>query len=321
MKKSVLDLDLPNLGLGTAQLGNLFRVTSDFESEETLESAWSEGISYFDTAPHYGLGLSERRVGNFLKDKPREDFLISTKVGRLLVPRQNQNDALDEEGFSVPADFSRRWDFSRDGILRSVEESLARTGLDHFDILYLHDPENHMRQAMEEGVATLIDLRSQGVVSAVGAGMNYAEPLTRLIQNCDIDLVMCAGRFTLVDSSALSELLPAAEKAGVGVVAAGIYNSGLLSTPIPPENATFNYEQASDALISRAREIAEVCEKHGVTLPAAALAYVQNHPAVVSVVFGARGAKQVNENIQNSMIEIPDSLWEELWARELVRKY
>src|SRR6478752_5839065 len=225
--------ELTQLGLGAAQLGNLYRVTSPGEARETVDGAWDAGIRYFDTAPHYGVGLSERRLGESLRLRPRDEFVISTKVGRILVPSPETAGETDGQGFAVPADPRRVWDFSRDGILRSVEDSLRRTGLDRFDILYLHDPDDHFEQASTEGIGALIELREQGVVTAVGAGMNHAGPLAELIRRADVDVVMCAGRFTLLDDEALADLLPLATKRGVDVVAAAVYNSGLLSTPRP----------------------------------------------------------------------------------------
>ncbi|MEJ1154159.1 aldo/keto reductase [Microbacterium marmarense] len=305
-------LQLTELGLGAAQLGNLFRVTTEQETVETVDTAWNAGIRYFDTAPHYGLGLSERRLGEQLRSRPRDEYVVSTKVGRLLVPTPETADQRDTEGYDVPADPTRVWDFSRDGILRSVEASLERTGLDRFDILYLHDPENHFEQASTEGIGALIELREQGVVSAVGAGMNYAEPLAELIRRADIDLVMCAGRFTLLDDTAVADLLPLAQERGVGVVAAGVYNSGLLSKPRPAADAMFDYQPAPADLLARTNAVADVCERHGVTLPEAAIAYVYRHPAVVNVVLGARGGRQVQSNVDRAATEIPDEVWREL---------
>ena len=178
-------LELTELGLGAAQLGNLYRETTEEEVAETIDTAWDAGIRYFDTAPHYGVGLSERRLGAGLRTRPRDEYVTSTKVGRLLVPSPDTAHERDGHGFDVPADPVRQWDFSRDGILRSVEESLERTGLDRFDILYLHDPDDHFEQASTEGIGALIELREQGVVRAVGAGMNHAAPLAELIRRAD----------------------------------------------------------------------------------------------------------------------------------------
>ncbi len=309
---------LTEVGLGAAQLGNLYRVTTDHEVEETVASAWDGGIRYFDTAPHYGVGLSERRLGAQLAAYPRDDYVISTKVGRLLVPSPDTADQRDAEGFDVPADPVRRWDFSRDGILRSVEASLERTGLDRFDILYLHDPDHHFAQASTEGIGALIELRDQGVVSAVGAGMNDAAPLAELIRRADIDVVMCAGRYTLLDDSASAELLPLAVERGVGVVAAGVFNSGLLSSPRPPADATYDYAPAPAQLLARAHAIADVCQRHSVTLPEVAIAFALRHPAVVSVVLGARGRRQVSQNLDRAATPIPAALWHELAETGLI---
>lgn len=317
--KSGLSLSL--MGLGTAQLGNLYKETTEENVFETVSAAWHGGIRYFDTAPHYGLGLAEKRTGEALKDFPRDQLIVSTKVGRLLDENPEFTNQLDSEGFHVPAKYRRRWDFSRDGILRSVEASLNRTGLDRFDILYLHDPENHFEQASTEGVDTLIELREQGVVSAIGAGMNYSAPLAELIRRADIDIVMCAGRFTLLEAQALDALLPLAKKRNVGVVVAGVFNSGLLSTNNPGPGSKFNYEDAPQRLIERAKKIAGVCSNYQVNLPEAAIGYVLRHPAVVSVVVGARTKDQIEQNISYSDVAIPQELWSELINQGLVREF
>lgn len=310
-------LALTDLGLGAAQLGNLFRTTTEEEVVATVDAAWESGIRYFDTAPHYGVGLSETRLGEQLRGRPRDEFVVSTKVGRLLVARSHDQSA-DAQGFDVADDLVRVWDFSRDGILRSVEESLARTGLDRFDILYLHDPDNHFEQASTEGIGALIELREQGVVSAVGAGMNYAEPLAELIRRADVDILMCAGRFTLLDDTALADLLPLAQERGVSIVAAGVYNSGLLGAERPAPGALFDYAPAPDELLARVNAIADVCETYGVTVPEAAIAYVRRHPAVVSVVLGARGRTQVEQNAARAAASVPDALWSDLAAAGLI---
>jgi D-threo-aldose 1-dehydrogenase len=308
---------LTELGLGMAQFGNLYRETTDDEVAEALEAAWDAGIRYYDTAPHYGLGLSERRAGAILAQRPRDEFTLSTKVGRILEPSPETADRLDSD-FVVPAATVRRFDFSRDGILRSVEESLIRLGLDRIDILYLHDPDDHLAQAFGEGAAALIELREQGVVRAVGAGMNHAAPLAELIRRADVDLVMCAGRYTLLDQEAERELLPLALERGVGVVAAGIYNSGLLSQAAVPDDARYDYDAAPAALLERARAIARVCAAHGVTLPDAAVAFPMRHPAVVSTVVGARTRRQVEMTIERADAAVPEALWDDLDAEGLV---
>ncbi|MET7422719.1 aldo/keto reductase [Dactylosporangium sp. NPDC005555] len=311
-------IGLTALGLGAAQGGNLYHATTDETFAAAVDAAWDTGIRYFDTAPHYGLGLSERRLGTALRARPRDDFVISTKVGRMLVPSPQTAHLRDPEGFDVAATHRRQWDFSRDGVLRSLEASLTRTGLDRIDIVYLHDPDGHWRQAAAEAVPALTELRDQGVIGAVGVGMNQSAMLTRFVQEADIDLVMCAGRYTLLEQGALHDLLPAAQHSGVGVVIAGVYNSGLLATDRPPADATYNYRQAPAELIDRAHRIAEICEAHGVTLPAAALAFVRAHPAVVATVVGMRNQTEVLQTLQRAETAVPDVLWAALRATGLI---
>ena len=310
---------LPRMGFGAAQLGNLFQERSDDEAMPAVEAAWAAGLRYFDTAPHYGLGLSERRLGSVLGRHRRQDLLISTKVGRLLVPSPQRADQMDDEGFAVPAAMSRVWDFSADGIRRSLDESLGRLGLDRIDILYLHDPDDHWPEASSTGIDTLIALRDQGVVDAIGVGMNQSAMPAEFVRRHDIDLVMIAGRFTLLDQSALDDLLPLAADRGVGVVAAGVYNSGLLSEVHPAAGGMYDYRPAPPELVDRARQLAAVCEAHGVDLPTAAIQFPLRHPAVVSVVVGAQTADQVRVNAARLETRIPDDLWAELETAGLVR--
>jgi aryl-alcohol dehydrogenase-like predicted oxidoreductase len=309
---------LTALGFGAAQGGNLYRATSDETFAAAVDAAWSAGIRYFDTAPHYGLGLSERRLGAALRGRPRDSYLVSTKVGRLLEPTPGAAPGRDPEGFDVPASHRRVWDFSRDGVRRSLDESLQRSGLDRFDIVYLHDPDEHWQQAATEALPALTDLRDQGVIGAVGAGMNQSPMLARFVRETDIDLVMCAGRYTLLDRSAADDLLPAAEQHQVGVIIAGVYNSGLLAADRPPDDATYDYRPAPDALVQRARRIAAVCAEHGVTLPEAALAFVRAHPAVVSTVVGLRSPAEVTETVRRAATVVPDALWPALRAAGLI---
>ena len=312
------ELRLSELGFGAAQGGNLYRTTVDDEFASAVDAAWAAGVRYFDTAPHYGLGLSERRLGAALRQRPRDEYVVSTKVGRLLVPSPQDAHLRDSDGFDVPATHRRVWDFSRDGVLRSIEASLERTGLDRIDVVYLHDPDDHWEQAAHEAVPALIDLRDQGVVGAIGAGMNQSAMLTRFVRETDVDVMMCAGRYTLLEQGAADDLLPAAENRGVGVVIAGVYNSGLLSRDRPPADAVYNYQQAPAELIDRARRIAAVCETYGVTLPQAALAFVRRHPAVVSTVVGVRNEAQVVEAVRRSEVAVPEELWDALAAAGLL---
>ncbi|GAA1855426.1 aldo/keto reductase [Microbacterium koreense] len=309
---------LSEVGFGAAQIGNLYTQTTDAAARAAVDEAWSEGIRYFDTAPHYGLGLSERRLGDALRGRPREQFTLSTKAGRLLVPSPETADQADDHGFAVPASLRRQWDFSGPGVRRSIEESLERLGLDHVDIVYLHDPDAFGDQCVTEALPELVRLREAGVIGAVGAGMNQAPMLARFIRECDVDVVMCAGRFTLLDDDALSDLLPVALQHRVGVVIAGVYNSGLLSAETVPEDAKFDYEQAPLALIDRARAIAAVCAEHGVTLPEAAISYPLHHPAVVSVVMGARTDAHVTSNLERYRAAVPHALWRDLQDRGLL---
>ncbi|MDG4789704.1 aldo/keto reductase [Micromonospora sp. WMMD1102] len=309
---------LSALGFGAAQGGNLYRASTDEEFAAAVDAAWDGGIRYFDTAPHYGLGLSERRLGAALRSRPRDEYVVSTKVGRLLVPSPEDAHRRDPEGFDVPASHRRVWDFSRDGVLRSLEASLERTGLDRFDVVYLHDPDEHWTEAVTGALPALVELREQGVVRAIGAGMNQSAMLARFVAGGDVDVVMCAGRYTLLEQGAAGDLLPAATDAGVGVVVAGVYNSGLLSRDRPPADAYYDYRPAPPELLDRARRIAAVCEEHGVTLPQAALAFVRRHPAVVSTVVGLRDRSQVAETLRRSTAVVPDELWDALAAAGLL---
>jgi D-threo-aldose 1-dehydrogenase len=309
---------LTEFGVGTAQFGNLYRASTDEDSTAAVTAAWDAGVRYFDTAPHYGLGLSERRLGRALREYPREDYVVSTKVGRLLVPTPEKGAELDTDGFEVPATHRRVWDFSRDGILRSVEASLERLGLDRIDILYLHDPDEHWEEASTTGIGALIELREQGVVRAVGAGMNQSAMLTEFVRRCDVDVVMVAGRFTLLEQGALQDLLPQAADRGVGVVAAAVYNSGLLSQPEVPADARYNYGGAPPDVIERARAIVSICRSHGITLPDAAVQYPLLRPEVVSVVLGCRTAGHVQSNTDRYATTVPAAFWDELVAADLI---
>jgi D-threo-aldose 1-dehydrogenase len=308
--RSIRGLTLTELGLGGAQLGHLYHEISDDDAAAIVERAWDAGVRHFDTAPHYGLGLSERRLGALLRGRPRDELVLSTKVGRLLVPDPTGAGRLDDQGFAVPASARRAWDFSRDGVRRSIEESLERLGVDRIDIAYLHDPENHWQQAVDEGLPALVELREEGVVRGIGAGMNLAGHLTELVRDHDVDLVMCAGRHTLLEQA--DDLLDAALEHGVGVVAAGVYNSGLLARRRPDAHARYDYEAAPPAVIARVQDLADACERYGVTLPEAAIRFPLRHPAVVSVVVGAESPQQVAETVDRYLHDVPGALWEEL---------
>ncbi|MEU6140748.1 aldo/keto reductase [Streptomyces sp. NPDC047081] len=297
------------LGLGAAGIASLYTEVTDEQAYEAVSAAWQRGIRYYDTAPHYGLGLSERRLGAALREHPRGEYILSTKVGRRLEPRDGGGDDL-ANGFAVPATHRRVWDFTGDGIRRTLDASLERLGVDRVDIVYLHDPDDHAEQAFREGYPALEKLRSEGVVGAIGAGMNQAEMLTRFVRETDVDVVLCAGRYTLLDQSALKELLPAAVERGVSVVIGGAFNSGLLADPKP--GATYNYAAASPELLDRALRMKTVAERHGITLRAAALAFCAAHPAVTSVLVGARSAAEVQDCADQFATPVPDAFWQEL---------
>ncbi len=303
---------LTAVGMGGSQLGNMGRVSTDEQCAGAIDAAWQGGMRYFDTAPHYGLGLSERRMGALLTAYPRGDFTVSTKVGKMLVPSPELAGELDSEGFAVPATHRREWDFTRDGVLRSVEQSLERLALDYLDIAYLHDPDDHWDAASTTGVGALMELRDQGVVKAIGAGMNQSAMLARFVERCDIDVVMLAGRYTLMDRRAEADLLPLARERGVAVVAAGVYNSGLLSTQTIADDAWFEYGPAPADLVARARELADACAAHGVELPDAAMQFPLREPAVASVVVGARDGTQVEQSLERVARPIPEELWGEI---------
>ena len=317
---SILDR-LSRLGFGGAPLGNLFTAVDDATARAAVDAAWECGIRYFDTAPHYGLGLSERRIGEALRDRPRAEFVLSTKVGRALDPVSVGVEAIaakDDQGFDVPAAYVRRWDFSADGVRRSIEESLGRLGLDHIDIAYLHDPDDHVEQALDEAYPALEKLREEGVLGAIGVGMNQSAVPTRFVTETDIDVVLLAGRYTLLDQSGAEDLLPAAQARGVAVILGGVFNSGLLADPRAA--ATYNYVPAPAELIKRALAIEEVCDGYDVPLRAAALQFgLTQHPAVVSALIGVRDAEQACDCAAMAGVTVPETLWADLRERDLLR--
>ncbi|MEU6372710.1 aldo/keto reductase [Streptomyces sp. NPDC046909] len=298
------------LGFGAAVIANLYTEVPEEQAHEAVAAAWERGIRYYDTAPHYGLGLSERRLGAALREHPRDEYLISTKVGRRLEPAADGGGDDLANGFAVPATHRRVWDFTADGIRRTLDAGLERLGLDRVDIVYLHDPDDHAEQAFREGYPALEKLRAEGVVGAIGAGMNQAEMLTRFVRDTDVDVVLCAGRYTLLDQSARTELLPAALAKGTSVVVGGAFNSGLLADPRP--GSTYNYTEAPGELLDRALRMKAVAERHGISLRAAALAFCAAHPAVTSVLVGARSAAEVHDCADQFATPVPEAFWQEL---------
>jgi D-threo-aldose 1-dehydrogenase len=300
------------LGLGGTGLGNHRVALDDAQARRLLEEAWTTGVRLFDTAPHYGLGLSERRLGDFLRSVPRESFRISTKVGRRLVPRAGRADLLDDEGFLVPATHERVWDFTAAGIRATLEGSMSRLGLDHVDTVYLHDPERwDLHAALGEGLPALQELREEGLVGAVGVGSMRADALVAAARTGAVDELMVAARYTLLDRSAADELLPICRELGVRVVAAAVFHGGLL-VEAPSASSTYDYAAAPLSVSLRAAELARICAEAGIPLPAAALQFPLRHPVVDSVVVGAVEPGQITEVMRLLATPVPDALWEAL---------
>lgn len=316
------------IGFGTAPLGNLYRAIPDTEARATLDRAWEAGLRYFDTAPLYGFGLAETRLNGFLRGKPRDAYVLSTKIGRLLqaVP-PSQRDGIGK-WFDVP---SRKeiYDYSYDGVMRSLEFSLERLGVDRIDILFAHDLDtfNHgsrdalqarLEELMGGGYRALLRLREEGVIRAFGAGVNEWQPCQWLLERGDFDLFLLAGRYTLLEQEALESFLPMCETRGVGIVIGGPYNSGILATG-PRAGAYYNYDPAPPEILERVARIEAVCERHGVRMLDAAFQFPLRHPAVVSVIPGGQGVGEMEANLAASRATIPDALFAELKESGLMR--
>ncbi len=316
--------DLPalrSLGFGGAQIGSLYRALDDRTASEAVAAAWDAGVRYFDTAPHYGLGLSERRLGVALAGRPRDDYVLSTKVGRLIVAHDEPTASDLENGFAVAGDRRRVRDYTADGVLRSLEESLARLRTDRVDIVYIHDPEeptDRFDEAMHGAVPALHRLRHEGVIGAWGVGSKDAGILRRFVTQASPDMVMVAGRYTLLEQD--HALMVDCASHDVAVVAVGVFNSGLLSERRAGTGSKYDYADAPPELVARANAIARVCEEFGVSLPQAALAYPWRHPAVVNVCVGMRTPDQVRRNVDLMAGPVPGGLWTELIERGLVEE-
>jgi D-threo-aldose 1-dehydrogenase len=294
------------LGLGTAQLGDLYDAMTQDRATAIVDAAWEAGIRYFDTAPHYGLGLAEKRLGIALRSRPRADYVLSSKVGRLLRAGRD-------------GELARHWDFTEAGIRRSVEESLRRLGLDRLDIALLHDPQERLEDALGTGFPALMRLRDEGVVDAVGVGTGDLGALAAFAARSELDAIMIAGRYTLLEQPALAEVIPAARAAGVSVLNAGVFNSGMLAQDYPEPDARYEYGAAPRELLARARRLADLATAAGTTLPRAALAYAARDPLVASVVVGADNAEQIRASVRMAKDPRPlDGLWSELVALGLI---
>jgi D-threo-aldose 1-dehydrogenase len=323
------DLRCTSIGLGCAPLGELFTRVDEATAEATLEAAWSGGIRYFDTAPEYGFGLSEHRIGRFLRGKPRSEFVLSTKVGRLLqAPRDVSR--YKKVFWTGGLDFDFRFDYGYDAVMRSVEDSYQRLGLNRVDVLLVHDldvfthgsqaqVDAHLNQLLTGGWRALAELKADGVVGAIGAGLNDSGMMLTLLETTDLDFFLLAMRYTLLEHDTVGCEMPRCQEKGVGVVVGGVFSSGIAATGAVP-GAYYNYAPAYDAVLQRVRAIQAVCARHGVPLPAAALQFPLGHPAVAAVIPGAVSAAQVADNLRHMQHSIPGDFWAELKAERLIRE-
>ena len=300
-------VEVSRLSLGTAALGGLYTSVSDADCTDTVLTAIDNGINFIDTAPHYGKGTSEVRIGKALAGRDRSTFVIATKIGRLLVPSTTD---IDEFFMDADNTVERKFDFSASGVRQSLEGSLERLGLDSVEILFIHDPDANADEAILEAYPELDRMRSEGIIKAIGVGMNQCETPTRVIKETDIDMVLIAGRYSLLDQKALEGLLPVAIERNVDIIAAGVFNSGILANPV--KGATYDYVPASDELLAKAVRIREVLDGHGVSLTSAALQFPLRHPAVKSVLVGCRSAAEIATNIAEFDKTIENKVWEDL---------
>ncbi len=316
---------LPEIGFGASALAGMYKPVSEAEARLVLETAWEQGIRYYDTAPHYGQGCAERRLGDFLREKNAEEYLLSTKVGRLLTASRTHRNSLN--GFINPLPFSQHFDYTYDGIMRSVEDSLQRLGLHSIDILYVHDigkmthgeeSDNHLNDLGNSGFKALNQLKEQKVVRAIGLGVNEVEICELLIQTHPMDLILLAGRYTLLDQSAFPVLASLCKKHAVSLVVGGIFNSGILGTG-PVEGAYYDYEPASPDILDRVRHIQSICRNHNVDLPAAALQFPALSELVKSVLIGTSKCSSLTRNIALYERPLPGELWTELQHAGLIR--
>ena len=301
-------LRVTRLGLGTAPLGGLYAPVAHDDALRTIDAAWQAGIRFFDTAPLYGHGLAESRVGEALAHRPRDSYVLATKVGRLLRPVKGG--AVEDRHYKGTPPVAPVFDFSYDGVMRSVEESLARLKLDRVDVLHIHDPDDHYDAALAGAYPALAQLRREGVIGAIGAGMNQWEMLQGFAVQGNFDCFLLAGRYTLLDRSAEASFLPMCERKSISVIAGSVYNSGILADP--RAGATFNYEPASAALVAEALRLEGVCSAHGVPLKAAAIQFPFTHPAVTAVLTGARSVVELRDNVAMFEASLPPGIWSAL---------
>ncbi|GIE99384.1 aldo/keto reductase [Paractinoplanes rishiriensis] len=302
------------LGMGLAPIGGLFAPVGDRAATDTVEAAWQAGIRFFDTAPHYGAGLSERRAGQALRHRPRTEFTLATKVGRRLVPGPPDPAGM----WAEPTGDEPVFDFSAAGVRAAYEDSLSRLGVDRADVLHIHDPDHHFEPALTGALPALVELREAGLTGAVSAGMNQSAMLTDFARTGYFDCFLLAGRYSLLDQSALTDLLPECATRGISVIVGGVYNSGILANPAP--GATYDYAPATPAVLARAQQIEQVCARHEVPLRAAALQFPLGHPAVATVLVGMRSPAEVADAIAMASVQIPGALWHDLKTAGLLDK-
>lgn len=318
------------LGFGAAPLGNLYKSISDEDARAVLDAAWEGGVRYFDTAPLYGLGLSETRLNQFFRDKCRDEYVLSTKVGRLILACDAEYRSGSGKWFNVP---QRRehFDYSYDGVMRSFEHSFSRLGVDRIDILYVHDlcAFTHGSKAVSDmrieeffgarGYDAMVSLRDQGLIRAIGGGVNEWEVCQTLAERGDFDLFLLAGRYTLLEQSALDSFLPLCERRGIGIVTGGPYNSGILATGARP-GAYYNYDPAPQNILDRVNAIEAMCRDYDVRMVDAAFQFPLLHPAHVSVIPGSQGVDEMRANLRAASAEIPQGLWADLKSKGLLRE-
>ena len=340
MKKNLIgnsNLSVTNLGIGTAPIGGWPKALEEDKAQETLETAWQNGIRYFDTAPLYGFGMAEERLGKFLKNKNRDEYVVSTKVGRLIVA--SDKNSSEEAFFKGAPNREPYFDFSYDATMRSFEESLKRLQMDKVDILLIHDPDNHYDEALNGALKAILKLKDEKVISAVGCGMNQNEMLTDFANTGLVDCFLLAGRFTLLDQRSLDSLIPACEKNNVSLIIGGVFNSGILVNPSP--SSYFDYAQLNNSWYEKAKtlgvrypksyesnsywlnkaiKINKICEDHKVTLKAAALNFPYLNKNIATVLTGVSSNEEVNENLNNYNTKINYDLWKDLIKQEMIQE-
>jgi len=313
------DLHLTELSFGAAGIGNLYRPVSRDDAMATLETAWQAGMRYFDTAPLYGQGLSERRVGDFLQGKPRHDFVLSTKVGRLLKPITDGT--VPDNGFVDALPFSITYDYSYEGIMRSWEDSLTRLGLTSVDILFVHDLESgsfprgayqaHLDTFCTSGIRALQELKSAGRIGAFGLGVNEVSACINVLERVTLDCLLMAGRYSMLDRAAAGALMGLCQDSGTAMIVGGVFNSGILATGAKP-GATFNYAPATPEIIAKVERMEATAERHSVTLANAALHFPLRNRVVASVLIGTAKPTSLKRNLDQFENAVPEALWPEM---------